>query len=93
MSGEMVANLALGGIVGAALGAVHMLWLWRAAARFGAGGGAAGLLGGALLRLALVLAGTFVLMRLAGQPGAALAGALTGFTAIRLLAVRRARKG
>lgn len=94
MSIELLLDLALGAIVGAALGALHMLWLWRASTRLGAdGSGALALVGGALLRLALVLAGFAGLMALARQPAAAMLAALVGFTVIRVIAVRRARKG
>ena len=41
MSIELLLDLALGAIVGAALGALHMLWLWRASTRLGADGSGA----------------------------------------------------
>lgn len=94
MSFDILRDVALGGVVGAALGAVHMLWLWRASARLGPeGGGALALVGGAVLRLALVLAGFAGLMALAAQPAVAMVSALVAFTAVRMIAVRRARKG
>jgi len=93
MNLEILIDLALGGLTGAALGALHMFWLWRSAARLGPdGAGALALVGGAILRLAAVLAGFAGLMALAGQPAAALIAALAGFTAVRILAVRRARE-
>lgn len=94
MSFEILLDLALGAAVGAVLGAVHMAWLWRASARLGPEGtGALALVGGALLRLALVLAGFAGLMALAAQPAVAMVAALVAFTAVRMIAVRRARKG
>lgn len=92
MSLEILRDVALGGLTGAALGALHMLWLWRSAARLGPdGAGALALVGGAILRLAAVLAGFAGVMTFAGQPAAALIAALAGFTAVRILAVRNAR--
>ena len=92
---DIAVDLVLGLVVGAALGAVHMVWLWRASSRLGADRGKAVLLlfGGAFLRLAVVLGGFAALLWLAKQPAVALAGALAGFAVIRVLAVRRARKG
>lgn len=94
MSFEILFDLVLGLIVGAALGALHMVWLWRASTGLRPdGSGALALVGGALLRLALVLAGFAGLMAVARQPAPALLAALLGFTVIRMIAVRRARKG
>ena len=93
MNAELAGDLVLGALTGLGLGALHMLWLWRAAARLGARAGAWALLGGALLRLAAVMAGFALLMRLAQQPAAALAAALAGFAVVRALALRRARRG
>lgn len=92
MTVDILIDLALGALTGAALGALHMLWLWRSAARLGPdGAGALALVGGAILRLAAVLAGFATLMTFATHPAPALIGALAGFTVIRILAVRRAR--
>ncbi|GAA6199287.1 ATP synthase subunit I [Aquicoccus sp. SU-CL01552] len=94
MTVEMMLDLALGVLTGAALGALHLAWLWRAAARLRPdGSGALALVGGAVLRLAVVLAGFAGLLSIATQPALALVGALAGFALIRAVAVRRARRG
>ena len=94
MTADMMLDLALGALTGAALGALHMMWLWRAAARLRPdGSGALALVGGAVLRLAVVLAGFAGLLSITSQPALALIGALAGFTLIRAVAVRRARRG
>ncbi|TDK48732.1 ATP synthase subunit I [Antarcticimicrobium luteum] len=94
MTADNLLDLALGAITGAALGALHMIWLWRASRQLRPDGtGALTLVGGAVLRLALVLAGFAGLLALATQPALALAGALAGFTLVRAAAVRRARRG
>jgi hypothetical protein len=85
-------DLALGFLAGAALGVLHLLWLWRAAARLGARTGAAGLLAGAALRLAVIVAGFAAVAWLATQPGLALIAALGGFMAARTLGLWRSRR-
>ncbi|TDE40073.1 ATP synthase subunit I [Antarcticimicrobium sediminis] len=94
MSFDIAIDLALGVLTGAALGALHIAWLWRASARLRPdGSGVLALVGSAVLRLAVVLAGFAGLMSIASQPTLALVGALAGFALIRLVAVRRARRG
>ena len=92
MNGAILGDLVLGVMAGAGLGALHMLWLWRASSRLGTGAGVTTLLGGALLRLAVVLAGFAAIMLLAHQPALAMAGALGGFSVIRVVAIRLARR-
>lgn len=88
----MTGDLALGFLAGAALAALHLLWLWRAAARLEAGAGAARLLGGAALRLAVVVSGFAAVAWLAATPGLALIAALGGFITARTLGLWRARR-
>jgi F1F0 ATPase subunit 2 len=86
-------DLLLGAVAGVALGALHMAWLWRAARRLTAPGGRAGaLLGGAVLRLAVLVAGFAAVALLATDPAVALVAALAGFVVLRSLALRRARR-
>lgn len=85
------AELILELLAGMALAALHLMLLRRAAARLGTGAGGVGsLLGGAALRLVLVLAGFAAVAWLAPQPGLALVAGLCGFALARTLIVRRA---
>ena len=94
MTADLLLDLVLGALTGAALGALHMVWLWGAAGRLRPdGSGALALVGGAVLRLAVVVAGFAGLLSIATQPTLALVGALAGFALIRAVAVRRARRG
>lgn len=87
--GEMVAGL----LAGMALAVLHLRLLRHAAARLGAGtGGVGALLGGAVLRLLLVLAGFAAVAWLAPQPGLALVAGLCGFALARTLIVRRVER-
>lgn len=93
MSMALSLDLLLGAVSGMALGAVHLAWLWRAAHRLAASGGGAGtILGGAALRLAVLIAGFAAIALLATYPPAALLAALLGFAVLRAIALRRARK-
>ena len=93
MSIATIDDLLLGLLAGLALGALHLLWLRRAAARLGAGAGGTGaLLAGAVLRLAVVLAGFAAVGWAAMQPGLALIAALGGFTLARTLGLWRVRR-
>lgn len=88
----LAADLLLGGLAGMALAALHLGWLWRAARRLGASGGGAGVvLGGAALRLVVLVAGFAVIALLATYPPAALVAALLGFAVLRGIVLRRAR--
>jgi hypothetical protein len=83
----------LGLFAGLALGALHLLWLWRASLRLGSRTGSAGaLLAGAALRLAVVLAGFAAVAWVATQPGLALIAALGGFVLSRTLGLWRMRR-
>ena len=93
MVAGVTSDLTLGLLAGLALGVLHLLWLWRASARFGARTDGTGvLLAGAALRLAVVLAGFAVVESVATQPGLALIAALGGFVLARTLGLRRARR-
>jgi hypothetical protein len=91
MSAGMTGDLWLGLLAGLALGALHLLWLRRASARFGGGTGTGALLAGAALRLAVVLAGFAAVAWVAMQPGLALIAALGGFVLARTLGLWRIR--
>ena len=93
MTARMTGDLVLGLLAGLALGALHLLWLWRATARLGARAGGAGrLLAGAAPRLAVVLAGFAAVAWVARQPGLALIAALAGFALARTVGLRRASR-
>jgi len=85
-------DIAAGFAAGLALGALHLAWLWSGLNRPG-GFGAAGLAGRGLVRIAVVLAGLWLLARVADHPGAALIAALVGLLVARGVAVRAARRG
>jgi hypothetical protein len=91
MTAGTTGDLLLGLVAGLALGALHLLWLRRASARLGAGGGAGALLAGAALRLAVVLAGFAAVAWVAIQPGLGLVAALGGFALARTLGLYRIR--
>jgi hypothetical protein len=92
MSTGIIGDLLLGLLAGLVLGALHLLWLRRAAARLGAGAGGTGaLLAGAALRLAIVLAGFAAVAWVATQPGLSLIAALGGFVSARTLGLWRVR--
>jgi len=91
MTAGTTGDLLLGLVAGLALGALHLLWLRRASAPLGAGGGAGALLAGAALRLAVVLAGFAAVAWVAMQPGLALIAALGGFALARTLGLYRIR--
>jgi hypothetical protein len=84
-------DLLLGLLAGLALGAMHLLWLRRASARLGAGGGTGTLLAGAALRLTVVVVGFVAVAWVAMQPGLALIAALGGFALARTLGLWRVR--
>ncbi len=89
----MAGDLLLGTVSGLALAALHLAWLWRAAQRLAASGSGAGaVLGGAALRLAVLIAGFAAIAMMATNAPVALLAALTGFTVLRRIALRRARK-
>lgn len=93
MSMALSLDLLLGAMAGMALGAVHLAWLWRAARNLAAPGtGAGAVLGGAALRLAVLIAGFAAIALLATNPPAALLAALLGFGVLRAIALRRVRK-
>jgi F1F0 ATPase subunit 2 len=92
MSAGLVSDLSLGFLAGLALGALHLWWLWHATARLVVRvGGMGALLGGAALRLAVVLAGFSAVANVAAEPGLALIAALGGFVLARTLVLSRAR--
>jgi hypothetical protein len=87
--GELIFGL----FAGMALAALHLTLLRRAAARLGSGADGLGtLLGGAVLRLALVLAGFAAVAGLAPHPGFALVAGLCGFALARTLILRRTQR-
>lgn len=89
----MASDLVLGLVVGLVLAAAHLLWLWQAARRLGTQSGGAGVvIGGTMLRLAVVIAGFAVLAWIADAPGLALLAALLGFALMRGLTLRRVRR-
>ena len=92
MTAGMAGDILLGFLGGLTLGALHLLWLWRASVQLGEGAGAKRLLAGAATRLAAVLAGFAAVAWMAMQPGLALLAALIGFALARTLGLRRARK-
>ncbi|MBR9650609.1 hypothetical protein [Thalassovita aquimarina] len=85
-------ELIFGVFAGMALAALHLMLLRRAAERLGKGGGVGALLGGAVLRLGLVLAGFAAVAWLAPQPGFALVAGLCGFALARTLILRRVQR-
>lgn len=86
-------ELIFGMFAGMALAALHLMLLRRASARLGAGsGGVDALLGGAVLRLGLVLAGFAAVAGLAPHPGLALVAGLCGFALARTLILRRVQR-
>lgn len=86
-------ELIFGMFAGMALAALHLMLLRRASARLGAGSGGVGaLLGGAVLRLGLVLAGFAAVAGLAPHPGLALVAGLCGFALARTLILRRVQR-
>ena len=91
MTAGTTGDLLLGLSAGLALGALHLLWLRRAAAWLGAGGGTGALLAGAALRLAVVMAGFAAVAWVSMQPGLALIAALAGFATARTLGLWRIR--
>lgn len=92
MTGVMIGDLTLGLLAGLVLGALHLFWLHSASRRLGGRSvGTAGLLAGAALRLAVVLAGFAAVAWAATQPGLALLAALGGFVLARTLGLRRVR--
>lgn len=93
MSMWVTGDPVLGLAAGLALGALHLAWLRRATARLGAGAGMVALLGGAALRLAVVLAGFAAVAWTAGEPAPALIAALAGFVVARTLGLWRVRRG
>ncbi len=89
IGGELIFGL----LAGMALAALHLMLLRRGAERLGTGAdGVGALLGGAALRLALVLAGFAAVAGLAPQPGLALVAGLCGFALARRLILRRAQR-
>jgi F1F0 ATPase subunit 2 len=89
---SMAGDLLLGAMGGLALAALHLAWLWRAAQRLaGSGSGAAAVLGGAALRLAVLIAGFAAIALMATNPPFALVAALISFAVLRGIALRRAR--
>jgi hypothetical protein len=92
MTSPLIGDLSLGLLAGFLLGVLHLFWLHGASRRLGARSvGTAGLLAGAALRLAVVLAGFAAVAWAATQPGLALLGALGGFVLARTLGLRRVR--
>lgn len=89
----MMIDLALGTVAGFVLGALHMWMLWRASMRLREKTGARALLGGAVLRLAVVLVGFVAVAGSAAHPGLALSVALCGFALIRNVALQRVQSG
>ena len=93
MTAEMAGDLILGLLAGMALGWVHLLLLRRASASIVArSGGTGALLGGAALRVAIVLAGFAAVAWAASQPGLALIAALGGFVLARTFVLWRAQR-
>ncbi len=93
MTAEIAGNLIVGLLAGMALGWVHLLLLRHASASIVArSGGTGALLGGAALRVAIVLAGFAALAWVASQPGLALIAALGGFALTRQFVLRRAQR-
>lgn len=89
---SMAGDLLLGAVSGLALAALHLAWLWRAAQRLaGSGSGAGAVLGGAALRLAVLVTGFAAIALMATNPPVALLAALMGFAVLRGIALRRAR--
>ena len=92
MTAGMTGDLMIGILAGLALGALHLLWLWRASTRFGAeAGGVGALLAGGALRLSVVLSGFAAIASVATHPGLALTAALGSFVLARTLGLWRAR--
>ena len=89
----MAGDLILGAMGGLGLAALHLAWLWRAAQRLAlAGGGAGAVLGGAALRLVVLVVGFALIALLAANPPVALVAALASFAVLRGIALRRARR-
>lgn len=87
--GELIFGL----FAGMALAALHLLLLRLGSVRLGSRGtGAGALLGGAVLRMIIVLAGFAMVARLAPQPGLALIAGLCGFALARTLILRRTQR-
>ncbi len=94
MTAGMPGDLILGLLAGMVLASLHLLLLRRATARIGArSGGVGALLGGAMLRVAVVLAGfAAVAWGTTTQPGLALIAALGGFVLARTLGLWRVQR-
>jgi F1F0 ATPase subunit 2 len=92
----MIGDIVFGLLAGLLLGGLHLLWLWRASRRLlsapapGAGHGLI-LIGGAFLRLGVMIGGLALAARYAADPGPALLAALAGLVIARGVALRAAR--
>ena len=93
MTAGMPSDLILGLLAGMVLASLHLLLLRRATARIGTrSGGVGALLGGAVLRVAVVLAGFAAVAWGATQPGPALIAAFGGFVLARTLGLWRVQR-
>jgi hypothetical protein len=93
MTAEIAGDLILGLLAGMALGWVHLLLLRRASASVVTrSGGTGALLGGAALRVAIVLAGFAAVAWTTSQPGLALIAALGGFALARTFVLWRTQR-